>query len=78
MGEASAAAKADRAQSDPSYNGKSNEYVEGAAGLIPHTGSLESVVQSFAMGLRSRSATAALGQSKSPRQSALHASLAKR
>lgn len=53
MGEASAAAKADRAQSDPSYNGKSNEYVEGAAGFIPHTGSLESVVQSFAMGLRS-------------------------
>jgi len=28
-------------------------YVEGASGLIPYTGSLESVVNAFAMGLRS-------------------------
>lgn len=53
MGEASAAAKVDRAKNDPSYNGKAHEYVEGDAGLIPYAGSLETVVASFAMGLRS-------------------------
>lgn len=53
MGEASAAAKADRARNDPTYTGKAHEYVEGDAGLIPYAGSLESVVSSFAMGLRS-------------------------
>ncbi len=53
MGEASAHAKADRAKNDPNYSGKTYEYVEGAAGLIPYAGSLESVVQTYAMGLRS-------------------------
>jgi IMP dehydrogenase len=53
MGEASAAAKADRAKNDPNYTGRASEYVEGDAGLIPYVGSLESVVKAFAMGLRS-------------------------
>ena len=53
MGEASSAAKADRAKNDPTYKGEAHEYVEGAAGLIPYVGSLESVVHSFDHGLRS-------------------------
>lgn len=53
MGEASSAAKANRAKNDPTYKGKTDEYVEGDAGLIPYAGSVESVVNSFAMGLRS-------------------------
>lgn len=53
MGEASSAAKADRAKNDPTYKGGANEYVEGAAGLIPYAGSLESVVRQFEHGLRS-------------------------
>jgi IMP dehydrogenase/GMP reductase len=53
MGEASSAAKLDRVKSDPTYQGGADEYVEGAAGLVPYVGSLESVVKSYAMGLRS-------------------------
>ncbi len=53
MGEASAASKADRAKNDPNYKGKTDEYVEGDAGLIPYGGSLESVVNAFLNGLRS-------------------------
>lgn len=53
MGEASATAKEERAKKDMSYNGKSTDYVEGAAGLIPYTGSVETVVNSYSMGLRS-------------------------
>ena len=53
MGEASSAAKAVRAKNDPSYKGEAHEYVEGAAGLIPYVGSLESVIHSFDHGLRS-------------------------
>ncbi len=53
MGEASQEAKQSRAINDPDYKGKDSDYIEGASGLIPYTGSLESVVKSFAMGLRS-------------------------
>lgn len=53
MGEASSAAKADRSKNDPTYRKRTDVYVEGASGLIPYTGSLESVVNAFAMGLRS-------------------------
>lgn len=53
MGEASSAAKAERAKNDPTYQGTAHEYIEGAAGLIAYAGSLESVIRSFDHGLRS-------------------------
>ena len=53
MGEASSASKQERASKDLRYQGRPDAYVEGASGLIPYTGGLESVVNTFAMGLRS-------------------------
>lgn len=52
-GEASKEAKEERLKKDPGYRQKSTSYVEGAEGLVPYEGSLESVVQRYAMGLRS-------------------------
>ncbi len=53
MGEASSDAKAGRAKNDPGYQGAANDYVEGAAGLTPYTGSVESILHSYEHGLRS-------------------------
>jgi IMP dehydrogenase len=53
FGDASEEAKKVRLEKDPNYRKNSTNYVEGDSGYVPYSGSLGSVVQRFAMGLRS-------------------------
>jgi IMP dehydrogenase/GMP reductase len=53
MGSASEEAKALRAKNDPDFVQEPTKYIEGTGGLVPYEGSLESVVEKYAHGLRS-------------------------
>lgn len=53
FGDASEEAKKRRLENDPSYRKNSTKYVEGDSGYVPYSGSLQSIVERFEMGLRS-------------------------